>query len=472
MQIPIVNGIYVDSVGEFRTSYPRNLVPVPKDIGIAKGYLRPAEGITQFATGPGIGRGGINWNGVLYRVMGTKLVRVASDGTVTVLGDVGAGGPVTMSYSFDRLGIAAGGNLYYWNGSTLSNVIDADLGTVVSMKFISGYFMTTDGTSLVVTDLTDPFSVNPLKYGSAESDPDPVLAVDELRNEAYALGRYSIQVFQNVGGDNFPFANIEGATVPKGVIGTHAYCSIGTTFVFVGSGEGETPAVHLLIPGDTQKLSTREIDQALLTYTEAQLAACIVECKVDKNHQLVQIHLPDRTLCYDVTASQTIGEPIWFTLTSSVVGNAIYRARNLVWVYDGWHVEDPSSAVLGKLVDNVATHYGQTTGWEFNTPIVYNEGNAAIIHELELVALPGRTQSGLDPVVWTSYSLDGETFSQERPIRSGKQGERQKRLAWRTQGTLQNYRIQRFRGTSETHMSMARLEAQIEPLFTRPGSNG
>lgn len=470
MQIPIVNGIYVDSVGEFRTSYPRNLVPVPKDIGIAKGYLRPAEGITQFATGPGTGRGGINWNGVLYRVMGTKLVRVNADGTVSPLGDVGSGDQVTFDYSFDRLGIAAGGYLYYWDGTTLQPVTDPDLGTVIGMKFIGGYWMTTDGTSLIVTDLTDPFAVNPLKYGSAESDPDPVLAVDELRDEAYALGRYTIQVFQNFGGDNFPFKPIEGAVVPKGIIGTHAYSSVGTTFVFVGSGREEAPGVYLMLPGDTDKLSTREIDQVLLGYTEAQLSSCIVESKVDKNHQLVIVHLPDQSVAYDITASQALGERVWFTLTSSVVGKSAYRARNLVWVYDRWHVEDPSSSALGVLTDNVASHYGQTTGWEFNTPIVYNEGNDGIVHELELVALPGRVQSGVNPTVWTSYSLDGETFSQERPISAGKQGQRQKRLAWRTQGTITHYRIQRVRGTSDTHMSMARLEAQIEPLFTRPGN--
>ena len=117
----------------------------------------------------------------------------------------------------------------------------------------------------------------------------------------------------------------------------------------------------------------------------------------------------------------------------------------------------------------MGSHYGQAIGHEFGVPMIYVDGNGAIVHELELVALPGRGVAlGADPVVWTSYSLDGETFSQERTARCGKQGERNKRIAWRTQGNLKNYRIQRFRWTSDAHMSVARLEAQLEPLFTRP----
>lgn len=470
MQIPIASGIYCDGGPDFRTSYPRNMVPVPKSNGISSGYLRPADGIEQVGTGPGVDRGGINRDGSLYRVMGTKLVSVSVGGAATVLGDVGGSSQVTLDYSFDRLGIASSGKLYYWNGTTLAQVVDADLGAVKDFVWIAGYFLTTDGTSLVVTELNDPMSVNPLKYGSAESDPDPVQAVDELSNEAYAFGRYTIEVFQNVGGSGFPFARIEGAQVNKGIIGTHAYCQIGSSFCFVGSGRAEAPAVYMMAPGDPPKISTREIDQILLGYTEAQLALTVVEKRIDKNHQHVLIHLPDQCLVYDVTGSQALGESVWFTLTTSVTGLGTYRARGLVWCYDQWNVGDPTSAAIGKLVSDVSSHYGQVNGWEFGTMVAYNAGNGAIVHELELVCLSGRVALGSDPVVWTQYSLDGETWSMERPAKAGKQGQRSKRICWRGQGNLQNWRIQRFRGTSEAHLSVARLEATLEPLFTKGGT--
>ena len=92
MQVPILNGIFTDNAADFRTSYPVNMVPVPKNTGISSGYLRPAEGAIQLGASSGTSRGGINWNDVCYRVMGTKLVSVDAAGVETVLGDVGAGG--------------------------------------------------------------------------------------------------------------------------------------------------------------------------------------------------------------------------------------------------------------------------------------------------------------------------------------------------------------------------------------------
>ena len=76
MQIPIIKGIYRDNSPDLRASYPVNMVPIVQNSGISESYLRPADGFVQNGTGPGICRGGINWNGVLYRVMGSKLVSV------------------------------------------------------------------------------------------------------------------------------------------------------------------------------------------------------------------------------------------------------------------------------------------------------------------------------------------------------------------------------------------------------------
>ena len=472
MQLPILSGIYASPAPDYRTGLPRNYIAVPKATGISNGYLRPCEGIAAFATGQGSDRGGINWNGACYRISGTKLVRVTEAGAVVVLGDVGLGGAVSLDYSFDRLIIASGGNLYYWGGTSLTQVTDPDLGAVVDACWIGGYTMTTDGTNLVVTELNDPTAVNPLKYGSAESDPDPIMAVDRIRTEAYALGRYTIEAFQNVGGDLFPFQRIEGAQVQRGIVGTHAYCKVSSTFAFTGGGRNEPVGVYLMTPGDSLKISTREVDVLLQGYTESQLSAIVMEPRVDAAHELVLIHLPDRCLVYDLAASKVLGEPIWHTRDSGLLSYAQYRARNAVWCYDRWIVGDPASSSIGTLTDTLSSHFGSVVGWEFGTAIIYNGGNGAVMHEIEMVALPGRVPLGVDPTVWTSYSTDGETWGQERPAAVGKQGQRDKRIAWRRLGRMDHVRMQRFRGTSDAHLPVSRIEAQVEPLVTKGGVSG
>ena len=480
MQISILNGIYTDNGPDFRTSYPVNMVPVPKNSGISTGYLRPGDGLVANGTGPGVDRGGINWNGVCYRVMGTKLVTVASNGTVTVLGDVG--GPttelVTMDYSFDVLAIASGGRLYYWipvnttatsvwnpTAPILRQVTDPDLGIVLDVVWVDGFFMTTDGANLVVTELSDPMQVNPLKYGSSEVDPDPVVALIKLRNEVYALNSNTQEVFDNVGGALFPFQRIDGAQIQKGVVGTFACCVYIDRIAFLGSGRNESPGIYVGAAATTQKISTQEIDELLLTYSEAQLSLVKLEARNDKSHQHLYVHLPDRTIVYDAAASEALGDQVWFTLTTTVVGFAQYRARNLVWAYDKWLVGDPQSSTIGYLVDDIGSHWGQQVRWEFGTIIAYNEGKGALFQKMELVSLTGRVALGTNPQISTSYSLDGLSYSQDRYIYVGTIGNTSKRLAWFQQGHMRNWRIQRFRGDSDSHIAFARLEMQIEGLL-------
>jgi len=465
MQIPILNGIYADNTPELRTSYPVNFVPVPKQSGISNGFLRPGDGIVANGTGPGIDRGGINWQGNLYRVMGTKLVEINSAGTVTILGDVG--GPttelVTFDYSFDELAIASGGRLYYWDGSTLTQVTDPDLGVVLDFCWVDGYFMTTDGEFLIVTELSNPLAVNPLKYGSSEVDPDPIVALLKLRNEVYALNRNTVEVFDNVGGELFPFARIDGAQLQKGVIGTQGCCVFIERIAFLGSGRNEAPGIYVGAAATTQKVSTQEIDNILLQYSEAQLTLVKLEARNDKAHQHLYVHLPDQTLVYDASASEALQTPVWFTLVSTLSGFVQYRARNMVWAYDKWLVGDPQSNNIGYLVQDTGHHWGQQVRWEFGTLIVYNESNGAIFNRLELVSLTGSVALNKNPQISTSYSVDGKAYSQDRSISVGTTGSN-KRLTWFQQGHMRNWRIQRFRGDSDAHVSFMRLEAQIEPL--------
>lgn len=466
MKIPILNGIYTDKNADFRTSYPRNMVPVPKDTGINNGYLKPADGIKLFADGVGVDRGGINWNGICYRVMGTKLVSVAANGVVTILGDVGSSNIVVMDYSFDRLIINSGTKLFYYTPDTgVEQVTDTDLGKVYDVLWIDGYTMTTDGEFLVVTELNNPFEVNPLKYGSSEIDPDPIEKILELRNEVHALNRYTTEVFRNVGGSNFPFQRVDGAQAMKGCVGNRAACVVGDVIMLVGGGRNESISIWAVQNGGAEKVATREIDIILSGYTEAVLAKTYCESRTDKGHQFFYVHLPDKTLVYDIASSAALQMPVWFTLSSGAAEQGQYRARSFVYAYDKWLCGDPLSYRVGYLTDETSSHYGDPVAWDFGTLIVYNEGMGAIFHSMELVGLPSRAPASNDATIWTQYSVNGVTWSNRRYTKAINRGDLNARIQWLQMGHMQNYRMQRFGGTSDAHMTVARLEARMEPLY-------
>lgn len=459
MQIPILDGIYTDNNSDFRTAYPVNLIPVPKGQGISAGYLRPAEGINYVADLPGVDRGGIVWRGEHYRVCGTKFVKISASNQVVELGDVQSGGQCSFDYSFDYLAINAGNALYLYNG-TLKQVTDSNLGAVHDVIWVDGYFMTSDSDNIVITELNNPFEVNPLKYGSSEVDPDPIVGLLKLRNEVYVLNRNTIEVFDNVGGEFFPFQRIDGAQTMKGTLSKRTCCIYMDAIAMLGSGRNEAITIYISSAGSAQKIATREVEQILSNYTESQLTECQLEARQVDGHSWLYIHLPDQTLVYDAIASQSTGQPTWFILNS---GNG-YTARNMTYAYNKWFVGHTTESKLGVLTDETGEHWGNEIEWQFGTAIIYNESSGVIFHQLELVGLTGRNSFRKESSIYTQYSTDGMEWSMPKFISVGKQGQRNKRLVWFQQGYMQNWRLQRFKGSSDARLSIARLEAKIEPL--------
>lgn len=463
MQVSILEGAFFDKAGNIRPSYPMNMFPVLGENGFSKGYLRTAPGLTQVAAGPGPDRGSIIWNGTHYRVMGSKLVTVAA-GVVTVLGDVGTdGNPVKFDYGFDRLSIASNKGLFYWVGGALVQVTDPNLGVVLDQCWIDGYYMTTDGTNLVVTELSDPTKVNPVQFEVPPEDPSPVMAVMRVRDEIYAVTSNSIQNFQNVGGTDFPFQVNPAGLIPKGACGTHAVCYYADTLAFVGCGRNEALSVYLAGLGSAISLSTTEVDRQLKALTPSQQAAIEVEGVVDELEQHLLVHLPTKTLVYHRQASLAAQRPIWTQMAGGPNMDQAYPVRHFVCAANAW-IGGSTAGLLGQLDETVETQLGQTTSWQFDTLLLYNGGNGAILKSAELVGTPGLAAAGQTPTANLSWTKDGQTWSQQQPVSMGASGEYAKRMQWRPKTRMRNILGLRFQGSSPTVAAFGTLEADLEPL--------
>lgn len=451
MQAPILSGVRIVD-GEFATSYPVNLIPRALDTGVGTLQLINARGAVSIGNGPGVDRGGINWNGTLYRVMGSRLVSIAADGAVTDRGDVGSdNNPVGFAYSFDRLAVRSAGRLYYYDGG-LVKVSDPDLGVVRDVEWIDGYFMTTDGTNIIVTELNDPASIEPLKYGSAESDPDGITGLLKLREEMMVLGRYTIQVFQNVGGNGFPFAPFEGATIPFGCVGAKAKCLMGDTFAFVGGGKDEPLGVFIGGQGTAARISSREIEDFIAAHPTP--GSIIIEQRVFTGERQLIVHLDSVSLCLSITASQAASEGAW-TVMQSGRGDA-YRLRNAVLCYDAHHVSDLGSPALGTLTKITPDHFGEKADWRFDAGMLFNNGRGAILSEIEMHGLFPAAESA----IFFSVTFDGRMWSNEvaRNL-TGRIGER---VIWRPGLRVSRMVGMRWRGSQK--VSITRAEVQAEAL--------
>jgi len=233
---------------------------------------------------------------------------------------------------------------------------------------------------------------------------------------------------------------------------------------FVGSGKGESLGVYLAINGSTSKVSSQEIDLIINGKTQEEISQIKVDVMIDASHEYLLIHLNDRTLMYDSSASQQAGALVWSVLTSNYDGLGQYRGRNYVFCHGVWYCGDVLGGKVGIVTRDVMSHFGDKVRWEITTAIIYNESSGAIFHELELVALTGRCELGSNPTINTQYSLDGMTWSQLKTIPAGKQGNRSIRLVWFQLGKMDTVRMQRFNGWSDSLLTFSRLEARLEPL--------
>lgn len=451
MQVPILSGVTAKD-GTFAASFPINMEPRAFPSGVSQGQLVTTRGAAARAIGPDIGRGGTVWNGMHYRVMGSKLVSIASDWTITEIGDVGNDyRAVGFDYGFDRLAIRSADNLFYWNGATLSQVTDPDLGLVKDVVWSDGYYVTTDGVYIVVTDLNDPTAIYPTRYGSAEEDPDMITGLLRFREEIYALGRNSIQVFQNVGTSGFPFAVQQGATIPYGCVSASAKCLVAGTFAFVGGARDEPLSVFVGNGGTAVRISTREVDDLLNAEGSPELIE--LEARVFGEERQLLIHLSDKTLGIALGTSNAGEQGAWFILQSGRFEP--YRLRRSVWCYGQHIVEDTQSAQIGVMTADDA-QFGERPDWQFDAALVFNDGKALLVNEVELFGQFPTEASA----VFLAMSREAVVYSREVSRRMT--GRRDERMRWPVGARCPTMAAFRFRG--QGRFAFSRCEMMAEPL--------
>jgi hypothetical protein len=345
----------------------------------------------------------------------------------------------------------SGSRLFYWNESALIEVTDTALGEVRDVTWIDGYFVTTDGDAIVVTELNDPTKIDPLKYGSAERDPDPVTGVESKDEELVVFGRHSIQFFRNVGGLGFPFAGIVGSTLSVGCISAFAKTRIGQAIAFVGSGREEPLGVYVLQNGQTGRISDNTIDTALANCGDP--STIVLETRRIGEEQQLIVHVGDCTFALSYAASQEARDGLWHQLNTYT---APYRPRNTVFVYGAHWVGDRETNALGVLTEAQTAHFGTEPGWSFDAGLLYNDGAGLILRQVEI--------SGLFPQevgsVFFSMTRDGELWSKEVARRMT--GDRESRALWRADIRCRRMVGFRFRGWGK--VAISRCDALAEGL--------
>lgn len=464
---PIANGFYESdslpiSAQECVNCYP-NLVAVP---ALSQETLFGTAGLNQLATSGAIGnnRGAHVLAGVPYFVNGSKLYRLETDNTLTDLGAISGTGRVSLADNGTQLCILVpGGDGYIFTTSpdTLTQITDVDFtanGNPQHVAFIDGYFVfTTDTKKFIISAINDGLSYNALDYGTAEADPDDTVAPVVFKNQLFIGGSQTMEAFQNVGGADFPFQR-SGLFLSKGISSPFSPVLAQDTFMWVGGGENESPAIWAFTGNTAEKVSTTAIDTLL--QREPNIDTVFSWSYAQKGAYFVGFVLTETVLVFDMISKR------WHERKSMIAGDlSRFRANSVIQAYDKVLVGDSVDGRVGELDIDLYTEYGEEIHRTISTQPFVNDnvGEPMFINSIELTVESGVGDSTTpDPQIGMDVSRDGgKTYTDKRFRSLGKVGEYDHRVIWRRLGRIPRFVVLRFTMTDPVKPVIISLSADL-----------
>jgi len=470
VQLPFTHGYYVsESLPMSHQECTNVYVAINQAPALAKEYIVGTPGISSATTaGTSLNRGVHVMQGIPYVVTDGFLYKINEtfiNGnpvySSTVIGAISGTGRVSMADNGTQLCILVpGGDGYIYNRSTdvLVQITDTDFtanGNPQYVAYVDGFFVfTTDDNKFIVSDINNGLSYNALDFGTAESNPDELVAPVVYKNQLFIGGGLTMEGFQNIGGADFPFQRT-GVFIQKGVFSPFSIINTDTGFMFVGGGVNESPSIWLCNGSDVAKVSTPPIDLLLKQINKAQLGLIYSWSYASKGSFFVGFALPDSTIVYDLSSQR------WHERKSTYnEEQRAYRVNGVVTAYNKLICTDRYTNKIGILDDDVYTEYGETIIRRFSTMPFQNDMKSAFFPSLELT-VESDTGSTVDPQIVLDISHDGKTWGTPRPRGIGKVGDYIRRAIWRKNGRAARFDVFRFTFSDPFKFVALQLTANI-----------
>lgn len=343
--------------------------------------------------------------------------------------------------------------------STLTALGHGDPKTVT---FADGYFIvTTDADKILVSNLNDPSTWDALDFGSAEADPDGIVGADICDNQLIVFGTSTYEIFQNVGGSGFPFQRIPGAIFDIGLYHPKLLAKGRNGLYFVGSSDKDAPAVYVTKGGDSQKVSTPEIDKLIQSHVPPFGSGNAAFAYSQEGHSFCVFTLDatsDATYVYDESTGlwherQTFNgttDTEWVAMAAFQLDGEIYAlCRGLLYPY------------LVKLDYSVHQDLGEDMKRQFVVSLPSDLVGPYTLNTVELTLESGG--GGAESSITLEVSRDGRTWSTARGRTIKQSGTPyQERHVWRRNGRIRNYGYLRFKHDGNAFIRIKRLMIEVE----------
>lgn len=211
-------------------------------------------------------------------------------------------------------------NMYYYNGTTLTKVTDADYPatTVPGVVYLDGtYYVMTPEAKIYGSAIDDPTTWTALNVIVAQSETDGGVAIAKHVNYVVVFGAWSIEFFYNAGNPTgSPLSRADSSLQLVGCASGTSVTSMSGTLFFIGVTKQRGRSVYILNGTVAEPISPTYVDRILNADDMADVFAFCI--RIDgHSYYVVTLGTLGVTLFYDITTKQ------WGEWTSLAVASTL-----------------------------------------------------------------------------------------------------------------------------------------------------
>lgn len=412
----------------------------------------PEKGMLAFYGTPGLDlrvsfgdtpvRGWIAVGDFYYVVHRGTFYSVDNSGTKTVIGAAlsTTTGRVDMSYDGAVILITTGTNGYTYTiaSNTLAVIVDADYPAAAkTCAWLDGWFVVDDGTSDIFWISANGTAWNPLDFASAESNPDGLMRVFVDNGEVILAGEQTTEFWGDIGGQDFPFSSIKGATIEFGLAARWSMVKFnsGVAGLFKPREAGQVQVMFL--QGYTPRpLSSPEMNYIINNY--ATVSDATFYSYVLGGHPMLQCNFPSASASWLFDALTGMWSPLEYGLNG-----ARHRGEMHLDFLNKPLVADYSNGNIYQLNPTAYTDNGEPIAREIIGRHFFVDNQRVTVDELYVDMETGvglSSGQGSDPEAMLQVSKNnGHTWSAENWTKLGAIGKYLTRVVWRRLGMSRDW---------------------------------
>jgi hypothetical protein len=282
-------------------------------------------------------------DGTVFLVLDERIYAVTASEAGFAATDLGAlAGTEPVTFARNRaepanvVCVTENGAFNLFAGSAPTSLADGDLPVPSAVAFLNGYFVFTTGDGRLICSDLNAVSVNALSFTRAQQRADGLTRAVAFRENLFAFGPASCEVYRDVGTAPFPLGFV--TMMPRGLIAPHAVAGFEDGWANELIWVADDAIVYRLNGYEPARISPPWLSRRIEGLEAAGRAALRAFVTMAGGHAFWHLTAPGWTVVYDHTTGQ------WHEREAH--GGGPWRAASSVRFAERWLVGDRERGAL------------------------------------------------------------------------------------------------------------------------------